>query len=164
VSRLVTKLGFGLEAGNGVRKVVMIMNNNERKPIKNFHDLEVYQNSYNACIDIMKKIVPKLPEIEKNDLKSQISQSCKAIPRLIAEGYGKRHQKRGFQKYLDDSLSESNEMIVSLCQCKDIYYKFVDVKLCNDLIDIYDKTSRQLYNLSTTWTNFKEERIRASKL
>ena len=97
------------------------MENDERKPIKSFHDLEVYQNSYNASLDVMKKIVPKLPEIEKNDLKSQISRSCKAIPRLIAEGYGKRHQKRGFQKYLDDSLSESNEMIVSIGHCKDIY-------------------------------------------
>lgn len=139
------------------------MENDKRKPIKNFHDLEVYQNSYNASIEVMKKIVPKLPEIEKNDLKSQISRACKAIPRLIAEGYGKRHQKRGFQKYLDDSISESNEMIVSIGHCKDIYDEFVDVKLCNKLIDIYDKTSRQLYNLSTTWTNFKEEKVRASK-
>ena len=139
------------------------MENDKRKPIKSFQDLEVYQNSYDACIDVMKKIVPKLPEIEKNDLKSQISRASKAIPRLIAEGYGKRHQKRGFQKYLDDSLSESNEMIVCLGQCKDIYEEFVDVNLCNDLIDIYDKTSRQLYNLSTSWTNFNEEKARDSK-
>jgi hypothetical protein len=26
--------------------------------------------------------------------------------RLIAEGYAKRHQKAGFQKYLDDALAE----------------------------------------------------------
>ena len=138
------------------------MNYSQKTPIKSFFDLEVYQNSYKAAIDVMKKIVPKLPDIEQKDLKMQISRACKAIPRLIAEGYGKRHQKRGFQKYLDDSISESNEMIVCISQCKDIYDNFVDVKLCNELIDTYDKTSRQLYILSTTWTNFKDEKSRAS--
>jgi ribosomal silencing factor RsfS len=75
---------------------------------------------------------------------------------LIAEGYAKRHQKAGFQKYIDDSMSESNEMIVSLSQCRDIYSTCVDAKLCDQLIDIYDKTARQLYKLGNSWTNFKK--------
>jgi four helix bundle protein len=36
----------------------------------------------------MNEIVPNLPESEKFDLKKQLSSSSKAIPRLIAEGYG----------------------------------------------------------------------------
>ena len=119
--------------------------------------MEVYQNSYNASLKVMNEIIPKLPEIEKNDLRSQISRSCKAIPRLIAEGYAKKHQKKGFQKYLDDSMGESNEMIVNLSHCKDIYNRSIDVNLCNELIDVYDKPTRQLYNLSKAWTNFKEK-------
>ncbi len=71
---------------------------NVKRPIGNFEDLNVYQNSYQASIEIMTKIIPKLPIIEKNDLKNQMSRSCKAIPRLIAEGYAKKHQKKGFQK------------------------------------------------------------------
>ncbi len=31
----------------------------------------------------MTKVVPKLPDFEKNDLKSQLRRSVKAIPRLI---------------------------------------------------------------------------------
>ena len=96
------------------------MTQKENTPIRSFHDLEVYQNSYDASVKVMRKIVPKLPKIEKNDLKSQISRSCKAVPRLIAEGFAKKHQEKGFQKYLDDSMAESNEMIVNLCHCKDI--------------------------------------------
>lgn len=145
-----------LGAGVVNRKGVTAMENKNNRKITSFHDLEVYQNSYNASIKVMKNIVPKLPEIEKNDLKSQLSRSCKSIPRLIAEGYGKRHQKKGFQKYLDDGISESNEMIVCLCHCKDLYYGYVDIKLCNELIDTYDKTGRQLYNLSFAWSKFKE--------
>ena len=103
----------------------------------------------------MKQIVPKLPDSEKYDLKDQLSRACKAIPRLIAEGYGKRHQKAGFQKYIDDAIGECNEMIVSLSQDRDIYPTYVDVNQCDELIDIYDKSGRQLYKLGESWTNFK---------
>lgn len=103
----------------------------------------------------MKEIVPKLPDSERYDLKDQLSRASKAIPRLIAEGYAKRHQKSGFQKYIDDSMGECNEMVVSLSQCKDIYSEFVNIKPCDELIDIYDKTGRQLYKLGYSWNNFK---------
>ena len=129
----------------------------EKKRITSFHDLEVYQNTYKACIEVMKKIIPKLPNSEKYDLKDQLSRSCKAIPRLIAEGYAKRHQRMGFQKYLDDGMAECNETIVSLSQARDIYEHSIDVDLCNSLIDIYDKSGRQLYNLAVAWSKFKRE-------
>jgi hypothetical protein len=51
--------------------------------ITSFRDLEVYQNTYKACVEVMTKIIPELPEFEKNDLKSQLRRSVKAIPRLI---------------------------------------------------------------------------------
>jgi hypothetical protein len=53
------------------------------KPIASFRDLEVYQNSYRACVEVMTKIVQNLPDSEKFDLKKQLSSSVKAIPRLI---------------------------------------------------------------------------------
>lgn len=128
-------------------------NNQNKKLIKSFRDLEVYQNSYKAMLLIMQEIISSLPSSEKYDLKDQLSRSCKAIPRLIAEGYAKRHQRAGFQKYLDDAMGECNETIVSLEQVKDIYK--IKIELCDELIDIYDKSGRQLYRLSEAWTNFK---------
>lgn len=125
----------------------------EVKPIKSFRDLHVYQNTYASMLVIMRDVIPNLPKSEKFDLADQLSRSCKAIPRLIAEGYAKRHQKMGFQKYIDDAMAESNETIVSLEQCRDIYN--FDRQTIDNLIDIYDKTSRQLYKLSMSWTNFK---------
>lgn len=127
-----------------------------KRPIKSFRDLEVYQNTYKVSILVMTEVIPKLPDAEKYDLKNQLSRSCKAIPRLISEGYAKRHQKFGFQKYLDDAMGECNETIVSLEQCKDIYK--IDLELCNRLIDIYDKSARQLFNLASAWYKFKDER------
>jgi four helix bundle protein len=94
--------------------------------------------------------------VEKYDLKAQLSRSCKAIPRLIAEGYANRHQQMGFQKYLDRSMAECNETIVSPSRTRDLYAHSADVRLCGSLIDIYDKSSRQLHNLDAAWNKFKK--------
>ena len=129
----------------------------KKKRIASFKDLEVYQNTYNTMLIVMKEIVPKLPNSEKFDLKDQLSRACKAIPRLIAEGYAKRHQKRGFRKYIDDAMGECNEMVVSLSQARDIYPTYVNIKRCDQLVDIYDKSGRQLYKLGDAWSNFKKD-------
>lgn len=126
------------------------------KPIRSFRDLEVYKRSYNSCIKVFKEILPNLPPQEKYDLKDQLQRSTKAVPRLIAEGYAKRHQVRGFQKYLDDALAESNETIVGLEQCRDLYD--LDAKLCEELVKNYDILSRQIYKLAVSWSKFNKER------
>ncbi len=127
-----------------------------KERIYSFKDLDVYRNSYNACLEVINKILPKLPASEKFDLVDQLSRSCKAIPRLIAEGYAKRHQKSGFQKYIDDAMAECNETIVGLEQIKDIYN--IEVSLCEELIRIYDMTARQLFKLALAWDSFKNRR------
>lgn len=129
---------------------------NIKKPIKSFRDLEVYQNTYKASIVIMTKLIPKLPRTERFDLVDQLSRACKAIPRLIAEGYAKRHQRAGFQKYLDDAMAETNETIVCLEHCKDIYN--INPNSIDILIDIYDKSGRQIFKLASAWYQFKDGR------
>ncbi|MEE8397858.1 MAG: four helix bundle protein [Desulfobacterales bacterium] len=130
----------------------------EKQPIRSFHDRDVYRNSYDAMLTVFRQILPGLPKEEEYDLKDQLRRSSKAIPRLIAEGHAKRHQKKGFQKYLDDAMAESNETIVSISQARDLYPARVDAKTYNDLIDIYDKTSRQLYRLSVAWSKFGQRK------
>lgn len=127
-----------------------------KKPIASYKDLEIYRNTYRDSITVMTKIIPKLPDSEKYDLKDQLSRSCKAIPRLIAEGYAKRHQKFGFQKYLDDTLAECNETIVSLQQAKDIYGYLLDKTLCEQLINNYNVSAKQIFTLRMNWKNFNK--------
>ena len=134
------------------------MTQEREKSITSFRDLQVYQNSYSACIEVMTKIIPSLPESEKFDLKKQLSSSVKAIPRLIAEGYAKRHQKYGFQKYLDDAMAECNETIVGMEMCRDIFGNHIDKKLCQELVNIYDVCGRQLYRLREAWSKFPKEK------
>lgn len=129
----------------------------ENKKITSYKDLDVYQRSYKASILVITRILPKLPESEKYDLKDQLSRSSKAVPRLIAEGFAKKHQRAGFQKYLDDAMAESNETQVGLCQCKDIYGRFLDCKLCDDLTNEYNIIGKQLFRLEQAWNRFSKK-------
>ncbi|MGB8657937.1 MAG: four helix bundle protein [Candidatus Zixiibacteriota bacterium] len=133
-----------------------------KKPIRSFYDLNVYQSTYETSIIVLTKIIPELPKEERFDLTQQLRRSVKAVPRLMAEAYSKRHQKRGFQALIDDAMEESNESIVSLSHVKDAYK--IEVDLCRNSIDAYDKASRQLYNLSLAWSNFKEGRLAKPKI
>lgn len=129
---------------------------NQKKTIRGFKDLEVYQTSYENALIVARKILPSIPSKERYDLVDQLSRSSKAIPRLIAEGYAKKHQKAGFQKYLDDANAECNETIVSLEQVRDIYG--VETELCTRLVNSYDVTARQLFRLADAWSNFTNRR------
>ena len=115
-------------------------------------------------LDVFKSILPSLPVEEKYDLVDQLRRSTKAVPRLIAEGHSKRHQKKGFQKYIDDAMAESNETIVSLTQARDLYSSRVDIKVCERLIDTYDKISRQCYKLAIAWDKFNERKTKPQPL
>lgn len=138
------------------------MDNYVKKPIRSFRDLEVYNSSYQDLILIFKSIITKLPPDERYDLKQQLIRSAKAIPRLIAEGFAKKHQKSGFQKYIDDAMAEVNETIVSLEQVKDLYG--IEKELCQDLIIRYDRLARQLFNLAEAWDKFKNRRYRPTTM
>lgn len=127
----------------------------EKTRIRSFKDLEVYQNTYRASIIICKEILSNLPDEEKYNLRDQLRRSCTTIPPLIAEGFAKKHQKKAFQKYLDDAIGECNETVVHLSYCRDLYSDRINPKLCEQLIDIYDKSARQMNKLIQIWDKFK---------
>lgn len=124
------------------------------RKIVSFTDLEVYQRAYKLSIIVCTKIVTKLPKEEKFDLADQLRRSSKAEPRLIAEGFGKKHQKKGFQRYLDDALGENNETIVSLCHVRDIYFNDVNPKSVQKIIDEYIVVGKQIFRLKESWNKF----------
>lgn len=81
-------------------------------------------------IIVLTKIIPTLPKEERFDLADQMRRASKAGPALLAEGFAKRFQKRQWQKYLNDTIGEANEMIHHLSVCVDVYSKNVNIKLC----------------------------------
>ncbi|UCD18779.1 MAG: four helix bundle protein [candidate division WOR-3 bacterium] len=131
-----------------------------RKKIASFRDWEVYRRSDKAAIIAIKQIIPKLLREEKYDLTDQLRGLANAVPRLIAEGYSRRHQPKGFQKYLDDTLGESNETIVSLSQVRDIYG--VEKDLRNKMIGEYETISRNTYRLALVWDSLAREKDKSA--
>jgi len=129
-----------------------------RHAIKSFQDLIVYQNLYQAMILVYKNIIHRLPKEERFDLASQMRRASKAAPALIAEGFAKRYQIRQWQKYINDTIGECNEMIHHLSICADIYGQFFDDVLYKEIIDLYDKSCRQLTKLGQSWRDFHARR------
>lgn len=133
-------------------------NDSNRKTIKSFQDLVVYQNLYKAMVIVLTQIIPKLPQEEKFDLVDQMRRGSKAAPSLIAEGFAKRYQKRQWRKYINDTIGECNEMIHHLSVCCDIYRKYVDVRLCKEVITLYDVSCKQLTKLGQRWQNYHKDK------
>ena len=53
-------------------------------------------------------------------------------------------------------MAESNETQVGICQSKDLYPKFVDINISDQLIAEYDITGKQLYRLREAWSKFSK--------
>lgn len=128
----------------------------DKKPIKNFQDLIVYQNLYETMKVVLQDIIPSLPKEERFDLVDQLRRCCKAGPSLIAEGFAKRYQHNYWKKYITDTIGECNEMIHHLSICIDIYDKYVDVEKCKKVRDVYNITCKQLTKLGQSWQNYHD--------
>jgi four helix bundle protein len=137
------------------------MENGQTRPaIKTFQDLVVYQNLYQAMVLVHRDVVSRLPKDERFDLVDQMKRASKAGPALLAEGFAKRYQKRQWQKYLNDTIGECNEMIHHLTVCVDVYGQYVDPVLCRRLIGTYDASCKQLTRLGQHWQNFHDRKDR----
>lgn len=132
----------------------------KRRSIKSFRDLIVYQNLYKVMILVITKILPSLPRDEKFDLVDQMRRACKAAPALLAEGFAKRYQKRQWSKYLNDTIGECNEMIHHISVCMDVYKKFIDVRICNEALGLYDISCKQITKLGQSWKNYHDDERR----
>ena len=107
-------------------------------------------------IIVLTKIILRLPKEERYDLVDQMRRACKAAPALLAEGFAKRYQKINWQKYLNDTIGEANEMVHHLSVCIDIYSKNIDIEEVKKAIDLYNLSSKQLTNLKKVWKNYHE--------
>jgi four helix bundle protein len=112
-------------------------------------DLDVYKRAFSVSKEILFYLIPRLPANEKFGLADQMRRASKAIPALIAEGYAKKSQQKGFQRYLIDAMGEANEMIVHLCYAKEYLCK--DHLTLDKLIEEYNIIGKQLYRLHESW-------------
>jgi len=81
--------------------------------IKSFRDLNVYQNSFEAALEIY-ALSKSFPSEEKYSLTDQIRRSSRSVCANIAEAWRKRRYKAAFISKLNDSEGEAAETQVWL--------------------------------------------------
>ena len=120
----------------------------ERKIIKSYKDLEVYQEGYKLAIELYKE-VNILPN-EAFELIKQTKRSAMSIPLNIAEGYGKKESVPEFKRYLRMAIGSANEIEVLLEMLKDLGY-FAE-ETYTDYIEAYTVLGKRLNVLVSKWS------------
>ena len=120
----------------------------ERKIIRSYKDLEVYQESYKLAIELYKE-VNILPN-EAFELIKQTKRSAMSIPLNIAEGYGKKESVPEFKRYLRMAIGSANEIEVLLEMLKDLGY-FAEETYTN-YIEAYTVLGKRLNVLVSKWS------------
>ncbi|MBU3955186.1 hypothetical protein KJ633_01860 [bacterium] len=91
-----------------------------RMPVRSFRDLGIYQTTEKISVEIMRNIIPRIPE--ESSLKKDLADCCMKIPHFIAEAHSRRFdEKAKAMKLLEEVLFLCNKVVVYLEQTRDIY-------------------------------------------
>ena len=83
----------------------------ETIPKMNYRDTEIWQLTRALAVDIHRMSRNKLPKFEMFEEGSQIRRSSKSIRSNIVEGYGRRHYKAEYIKFLVYAHASCDETI-----------------------------------------------------
>lgn len=115
---------------------------------RSFRELDVYQKTLKASVEITEKILPAAAGFP---LKDDLVKCCLSIPVLIADAHSRRFEGRNDAVLLlEDSMAHCSRMAVYLDQLKNMYGG-VDMVLCEDLINEYEKARVRIFNLMRAW-------------
>ncbi len=124
------------------------MENNEKRPIRSYRDLRIYQRSYESALQVH-RFTLKFPAFERGELGSQLRRSATSIPINIAEGYGRKKSSNDFKRFLVIALGSCDETSVLLDFAHDLNY--LDDKTYTDLKGKYEEIGRGLNKTIQVW-------------
>lgn len=104
--------------------------NHDDKAIKNFTDLNTWQESHKLVISVY-ELTKSFPEDEKFGLTSQMRRAAVSITSNIAEGFGRRNPKEKIQFYSMSQASVS-EVQNQLLLARDLGYSQTSFEEIND--------------------------------
>ena len=123
------------------------MEEERRKAVVSFEDLEVFQRgAYRLSLEIHRASL-KMPKIEQQALGDQMRRASKSICSNIAEGYGRQKQSKAeFRRFCWMAIGSSDEMRVWARYAFDLGY--IDDETWRNWRDEYQIISKQLQALS----------------
>ena len=122
------------------------MENERRKRVVSFEDLQVFQRAYRKSLEIHQESL-RFPPIEQRVLGDQVRRASKSICANVAEGYGRqKRSKAEFKRFLQMAIGSSDEMRVWVRYAFDLGY--IDETVWRRWRDEYQMISRMLQSLA----------------
>ena len=122
------------------------MEEERRRKVISFEDLEVFQRAYRLSLDIHRASL-HLPAIEQHALGDQLRRASKSICANIAEGYGRqKRSKAEFRRFLQMAIGSCDEMRVWVRYALDLGY--VEEAVWRGWRDEYQVIARMLHSLA----------------
>ena len=122
-----------------------------RKPIKSFRDLEVYQEAFQAAMDIF-QLTRHFPKDEMYSLTSQVVRSSRSVCANISEGWAKRTHENVFKNHLTHSLgscAETHTWLDFALACN-----YLEAEVHASCRKRYNSIGKMLNRLHQSWQNF----------
>jgi len=119
-------------------------------PIRTYRDLEVFQESYAAALEIS-KVSRKMPSVEQVELARQLRKAARSIPANIVEGWAKRNSSAEFRRYLQIAIGSCDEVKLWLTMAGDEKYVADDIFLAQ--AGRYNRIGAMLASLWRNWQN-----------
>lgn len=123
----------------------------EKKVIKTYRDLNVYQQSYESAMEIF-TLTKKFPKEETYSLTDQIRRSSRSVPSNIGEGWTKRKYENVFLRHLIDAQGSCEETKIWLDFAKDCGY--LNSGEYENLLIKYKEVGAMLNSLLNNWQTF----------
>lgn len=109
-----------------------------------YKNLEIWRLARELVVDIHKMTLEELPKHEMYEVGPQIRRSSKSVKSNIVEGYGRRHYKQDFLRFLHFALASNMETIDHLETLFETS-SLKDEVLYTDLHDRLDTLGRKLH-------------------
>jgi four helix bundle protein len=118
----------------------------EKKVIKSFDDLKVWQDAHKLALKIYRE-TDKFPKTEQFSLTDQIRRSASSVGANIAEGFGRYHFKdkiRFYQQARGSIFETQNHAALA----KDLGY--IGEECCSDILLMSNEVAKEINGLIRT--------------
>ena len=124
----------------------------DRRPIRSYRDLEVYQLAYASAMEVF-RATKQFPPEERFSLADQIRRSSRSVCANISEGGAERRYENKFKNRLNDAEGSATETQTWLDFAKDC--ACIKTDFHTDMAAKYDRIAAMLYRLAENWTTFE---------
>jgi len=114
--------------------------------IKNHEELEVFQQSFKAAVDIF-EATKSFPKEERYSLTDQIRRSSRSVCANISEAFRKRYYRNSFISKINDSEGEAAETQVWIKFS--LYFNYIEPAKYEELMETYSNIIGKLVMMRT---------------